>query len=79
MHENRVFFLQKEGNDNLVAMNDNVSFFFSNSLLKIIIFKRVDSPLFFSLELCCVKGAGNSYIPVLFQYSNLKSVASSKL
>lgn len=64
MHENRVFFLQKEGNDNLVAMNE---------------FKRVDSPLFFSLELCCVKGAGNSYIPVLFQYSNLKSVDSSKL
>lgn len=29
------FFLQKEGNDNLVAMNDHVSFFFSNSLLKI--------------------------------------------
>lgn len=71
------FFLQKEGNDNLVAMNDNVSFFFSNSLLKI--YLNVDSPLFFSLELCCVKGAGNSYIPVLFQYSNLKSVDSSKL
>lgn len=55
------FFLQKEGNDNLVAMNDNVSFFFSN------IFKRVDSPLFFHLNYVVSKERG---IAIFLFYSN---------
>lgn len=66
MHENRWFFLQKEGNDNLVAMNDIVSFFFSNSLLKIYLNAKT-VPCFFHLNYVVSKERG---IAIFLFYSN---------
>lgn len=61
------FFLQREGNDNLVAMNDNVSFFFSNSLLKIYL-KAKTVPCFFHLNYVVSKERGIA-ISLFYSYT----------